>query len=72
MIISLEGKREGYLLARLTRRRLVVPSRAPPRRLAVRRPDPSGPWCVRVLDSTGFNGVSQSVVFLVLSLFPVG
>ena len=29
------------------------PSSAPPRRPAVRRPEPTGPWCVRVLDSTG-------------------
>ena len=28
------------------------PSPTPPRRPAVRRPDPTGPWCVRVLNST--------------------
>ena len=40
---SLEGKTEGCLLARSTRRRPVLPSPAPPRRPAVRRPDPTGP-----------------------------
>ena len=29
------------------------PSPAPPSRPAVRRPEPTGPWCVQVLDSTG-------------------
>ena len=52
---SLEGKRESCVLAGLTRQRPVLPSRAPSRRAAVRRPDPSGPWCVRVLDSTGYE-----------------
>ena len=51
---SLEGKREGCLRAGSTQRRPVLPSPAPPRRPAVRRPDPTGPWCVRVLDSTKF------------------
>ena len=49
---SLEGKREGYLRAGSTQRRPVLPCPAPPRCPAVRRPDPTGPWCVRVLDST--------------------
>ena len=49
---SLKGKREGCLRAGSTQRRPVLPSPAPPRRPAVRRPDPTGPWCVRVLDST--------------------
>ena len=49
---SLEGKREGCLRAESTQRHPVLPSPAPPRRPAVRRPDPTGPWCVRVLDST--------------------
>ena len=40
---SLEGKREGCLLAGSTRRRPVLPSPAPPRRPAVRRPDRTGP-----------------------------
>ena len=40
---TLEGKREGCALARSTRRRPVLPSPAPPRRPAVRRPDPTGP-----------------------------
>ena len=49
---SLEGKREGCLRAGSTQRRPVLPSPAPLCRPAVRRPDPTGPWCVRVLDST--------------------
>ena len=49
---SLEGKREGCFLAGSTRRRPVLPSPAPSRRPAERRPDPTGPYCVRVLDST--------------------
>ena len=49
---SLEGKREGRLLGGSTQRRPVLPSPAPHRRPAVRRPDTTGPWCVRVLDST--------------------
>ena len=49
---SLEGKREGCFLAGSTQRRPALPSPAPPRRPAVRRSDPAGPWCVRVLDST--------------------
>ena len=49
---SLGGKRESSLLAGSTQRRPVLPSPAPPRRPAARRPDPTGPWCVRVLGST--------------------
>ena len=52
---SLEGKREGCLRAGSTQRRPVLPSPAPPRRPAVRRPDPTGPWFVRVLGSTTFD-----------------
>ena len=44
----MEGKREGCLRAGSTQRRPVLPSPAQPRRSAVRRPDPTGPWCVRV------------------------
>ena len=50
---SLEGKREGCLRAGSTQRRPGLTCPAPPRRQAVRRRDPTGPWCVRVLDSTG-------------------
>ena len=51
----LEGKREGYLRAGSTQRRPVLPCPASPRCPAVRRPDPTGPWCVRVLDSTSLD-----------------
>ena len=51
---SQEGKRGGCLLAGSTRRRPVLPSPVHSLRLAVRRPDPTGPYCVRVLDSTGY------------------
>ena len=42
---SLEGKREGCVLNRSTRRQPVLPSPTPPRRPAVRRPDTTGPCC---------------------------
>ena len=48
-----EGKRCGGLLGASTRRRPVPPGPAPPCCPAVRRPDPTRPLCVRVLDSTG-------------------
>ena len=35
-----------------TRRRPVLPRPSPPRRPAMRHPDPTRPWYVRVLDST--------------------
>ena len=49
---SLENKSEGCLLAGSTSRRPVLSSPTLPRCSAVRRPDPTRPWCVRVLDST--------------------
>ena len=55
----LGGKREGCLLAGSTQRRPVLPSPAPPHRPAVRRADPTGPWCVRVLDSTSSMQTGQ-------------
>ena len=42
----------GCLLVGSTHRRPVLPSPAPPCRPAARRPDLTGPWCVRVLGST--------------------
>ena len=55
---SLESKSEGRLLAGSTRWRAVLPrpdSFSPPRRAP---PDPTGPYCVRVLDSTGLHRIS--------------
>ena len=49
---SLECKREGYFRAGSTQRRPVLTCSALPRCAAVRRPDPTGLWCGRVLDST--------------------
>ena len=49
---SLEGEREGKLRAGSTQRRPVLLCPAPPRCPAVRRSDPTGPWCVRVLEFT--------------------
>ena len=54
---SLAGEREGCLLAGSTQRRPVLASLALPRCPAVRRPDSTGPWCVRVLDSTGLHRI---------------
>ena len=42
-------------LAGSTRRRPVLPCPVLPRRPSVRRPDPTGPKCVRFLDSTGWT-----------------
>ena len=61
---SLEGKREGCLRARSSQRHSVLPSPAPPRRFAVRRSDPTGPRCVRVLDSTSIYLGSSEVEFI--------
>ena len=47
------GKRDGSPLSGSPRLRPGLPRPAPPRRPAVRSLDPTGPWCVRVLDSTG-------------------
>ena len=46
------GKRDGCVLGGPTRRRPVLPGRAPPRRPALRRPESFRQWYVRVLDST--------------------
>ena len=51
----LGGNRGGCLLGEPARRRPVLPVPAPPRRPAVRRPVPTCPWYVRVLDSTGYS-----------------
>ena len=51
----LENKSKGCLLAGSTYRHPILSSPALPRCSAVRRPDPTRPWCVRVLDSTGFG-----------------
>ena len=48
----LEGTRDGCFLGEPIRRRPVLPGLAP-RRPAVRRPDPTRPRYVRVLDSKG-------------------
>ena len=50
---ALGGERVGCVLGKPTRRRLVLPGPAPPRRPALRCPEPIRPWYVRVLDSTG-------------------
>ena len=47
---ALGGTRDGCLLGEPIRRRPVLPG---PARPAMRRPDPTRPWYVRVLDSTG-------------------
>ena len=49
---ALASARVGCLLGEPIRRRPVLPGPAPPRRPAVRRPDPTRPWYVRVVDST--------------------
>ena len=49
---ALGGKQDGCVLGEPTRRRPVLPSPAPPRRPALRRPGPFRPWYFRVLDST--------------------
>ena len=46
------GTRDGSPLGGPIRRRPVLPSPAPPRRPAMRRPDPTRPWYVRILDLT--------------------
>ena len=51
----MEGKRGCFLLGEKSRRRLVLPVPARPRRLAVRRPVPTRPGYARVLDSTGLH-----------------
>ena len=66
---SLEGKSEGCLLAGSTQRRPVLSSPALPRCPAVRRPDPTRPWCVRVLDSTGFSTDKSNPSILVCIIF---
>ena len=48
--------RVGCLLGEPIRRRPVLPGPAPPRRPAVRRPDPTCPWYVQALESTSRNG----------------
>ena len=52
MFNALEGTRDGCLLGEPFRRRPDLPGPARPRRPAVRSPDPTRPWYVRVLDST--------------------
>ena len=53
MLDALEGTRDRCLLGEPIRRRPVLPGSAPPRCPAMRRPDPTRPWYVRVLESTG-------------------
>ena len=69
---ALEGTRDGCFLGEPIRRRPVLPGPAPPRCPAMRRPDPTGPWYLRVLDSAGlyknsfvraFGESSRRVVF---------
>ena len=48
----LESVRDGCLLGEQIRRRPILLRPAPPRCPAVRRPVPTRPWYVRVLDST--------------------
>ena len=50
---ALGGTRDSCLLGEPFRRRPVLPGSAPPRCSAVGRPDPTRPWYVQVLDSTG-------------------
>ena len=47
---ALEGTRGGRHLGDPIRRRPILPGPAPPRRPAVRLPDPTRPWYVKVLD----------------------
>ena len=58
----LGGAKDGCLLGEPICRRPGLPGPAPPRRPAVRRPDPTCPWYVRVLDSTNFNLLNHFVV----------
>ena len=53
-------KKDGCLLAGPTRRRPVLPCPVRPRCHSVRRPDPTGPKCVRFLDSTGSSSANKS------------
>ena len=53
MFDALEGTGDACPLGEPVRRRPVLPDPALPRRPAVRRPDPTLPWYVRVLGSTG-------------------
>ena len=45
-----ENAKDGYPLGESTRRHLVLPGSAPPRRLALRRADPTRPWYVLFLN----------------------
>ena len=57
----LEGGMDGSLLGEPSRRRSVLPAPAQPRRPAERRPVPTRPWYVRVLDSIGSDG--RAIIF---------
>ena len=59
-----EGTRDGCILGKPIRRRPVLPVLVPPRRPAVRCPDPTRPWYGRVLDSTGFSENVFHMIFI--------
>ena len=54
---------DGCLLGEPIGRRPELPGPAPPGHPAARRPAPTRPWYVRVLDSTGLHRISLACAF---------